>query len=94
MMELTSFIVLGGLPLLVAAMIMVGARVVRGPHILDRVLALDFMTVVGVGVLGMIAIAANEPAYLDAAMVVAILSFLGTIGFAYYTEQREKRARS
>jgi multicomponent Na+:H+ antiporter subunit F len=93
-MTLTTLTLALVLPLLVGAMIVVGARLLRGPHILDRVIALDFMTVVGAGLLGAIAIASDQPAYLDAAIVVAILSFLGTIGFAYYVEQRGRRAGS
>lgn len=77
------------LTLLVGALLLAALRLARGPHILDRVIALDFMTVVGVGLLGVYAVATDQPAYLDVALVVALLSFLGTIGFAYYVEQRQ-----
>ena len=89
-MTLATLILTVILPLLIGASLLVAIRLVRGPHILDRVLALDFMTVVAVGILGLYAIATDQAAYLDVAMVVALLSFLGTIGFAYYVEQRAK----
>lgn len=76
------------LPILSVCLILATVRIVQGPHVLDRVLALDFMIVVGVGMLGLYAVASDQPTYLDAAIVVTLLSFLGTIGFAYYVELR------
>ncbi|MEM7134518.1 MAG: cation:proton antiporter [Chloroflexota bacterium] len=77
------------LPLLVGSVLFVAIRVARGPHILDRIVALDFMAVVSVGMLGVYAIATDQAAYLDVATVIALLSFLSTVGFAYYIEQRQ-----
>jgi multicomponent Na+:H+ antiporter subunit F len=82
------------LPLLVGAVFLSAVRLAKGPHLLDRVIALDFATVVVVGILGVYAIATDQPVYLDVAVVVALLSFLGTIGFAYYIEQRNRRLNS
>ena len=76
------------LPLMVGALLLVFVRLVRGPHVLDRVLALDYMAIVVVGLLAVYAIATGQAAYLDVAAVVALLGFLGTIGFAYYVERR------
>lgn len=87
-MNLESIILLIMMPILVVCLALAVIRLVRGPHILDRVLALDFMIVVGVGMLGFYAVATNQPSYLDVAIVVALLSFLGTIGFAHYVELR------
>ena len=78
------------LPLLAGAVLLIAIRMAKGPHVLDRVIALDFMTVVIVGMFGVYAIATGQPVYLDVAVVVALLSFLGTIGFAYYIEQRTR----
>ncbi|MBV7339205.1 cation:proton antiporter [Chloroflexi bacterium TSY] len=76
------------LSLLVGSVLLVAFRVARGPHLLDRVVALDFMAVVAVGMLGVYAIATDQPAYLDVAAVIALLSFLSTVGFAYYVERQ------
>lgn len=87
-MTLEAIVLSIGLPVLCICLLTATIRLVRGPHILDRVLALDFMIVTGVGMLGFYAVATDQPAYLDVAVVVALLSFLGTIGFAYYVELR------
>lgn len=91
-MTLSEMIVVAVLPVLVGALLLAGFRLLRGPHILDRVIALDYMTVVVVGILGLLAMTTDQAAYLDIAMVVALLSFLGTVGFAFYVEQRQERS--
>lgn len=87
-MNLETIILFIMMPILAVCLVLAAVRLVRGPHVLDRVLALDFMIVVGVGMLGFYAIATEQPTYLDVAVVVALLSFLGTIGFAHYVELR------
>lgn len=65
-------------------------RLARGPHLLDRVMTLDFMAVVLVGILGLYAVVTDQRSYLDVALVVALLSFLATIGFTYYVTHVHK----
>ncbi|MEZ4733195.1 MAG: cation:proton antiporter [Caldilineaceae bacterium] len=76
------------IPLLVVAMAMAFARLYRGPHLLDRVIALDMMIVIGIGISGAHAIATGATALLDIALVFALLGFLGTVAFATYVERR------
>ena len=59
-------------------------RLLRGPGIADRVVALDLIAVVAVGILATLAILRDQPVFLDAAIVVALIGFLGTIAFAQY----------
>ena len=63
-------------------------RLVRGPSLPDRVVALDLIALLLVGVLVISSIASAEPAMLRAAVVVALLAFLGTVAFARYLERR------
>jgi multicomponent Na+:H+ antiporter subunit F len=75
-----------GLPLLLGFM-----RLVRGPSLPDRVVALDFMAAVAVAVSGIWAIATGNPVFLDVAMVLALISFVGTVAFSRYLERRGPR---
>lgn len=81
-----TFIVL--LPVLTIAVVLAFIRLVRGPSLPDRVVALDLITTLGIAVIAVYAIATNHPTLLDVASVVALVSFLGTIAFAYYVERR------
>lgn len=76
------------MPLLVLAVVVSFIRLVRGPSLPDRVVALDLMTTLGIAVIAAYAIAFNQPIFIDIAVVVALISFLGTIAFAYYVYKR------
>jgi multicomponent Na+:H+ antiporter subunit F len=76
------------LPILVLAVVLAFVRLVMGPTLPDRVVALDLMTTLGIGVIAVYAIANDDPIFLNVAIVVALISFLGTIAFAYYVEKR------
>jgi multicomponent Na+:H+ antiporter subunit F len=75
-----------GVPLLLGFV-----RLVRGPSLPDRVVALDFMTAVAVAVAGVWAIVTGNPVFLDVAMVLALITFVGTVAFARYLERRGSR---
>jgi multicomponent Na+:H+ antiporter subunit F len=65
-------------------------RLVRGPTLPDRVVALDLMTILAVAIITLYALATNERILLDTAIVLALISFLGTVAFARYVERRAR----
>ena len=76
-------LILLGLALLVSIV-----RIVIGPTLADRVLALDLLTVVAMGFVGAIAIRTGLPLYLDIAIALALLGFLATLAFTRYILSR------
>jgi multicomponent Na+:H+ antiporter subunit F len=64
------------------------ARLVLGPSLADRVVALDAIGVLSVGVIATYDIATDQPVLLDAATAVALVAFLATVAFANYLERR------
>ena len=72
------------------AMLLTFVRLVRGPTLPDRVVALDLMGVLAVGILAAYAVAADQPVLLDPAAVLALVGFLGTVAFARYLERRAR----
>jgi multicomponent Na+:H+ antiporter subunit F len=76
------------LPVLVLAMAITFVRLVRGPSLPDRVVALDLMGTLSIGVMTVYAVATEHAVYLDVAIVLTLISFLGTIAFAYYVRRR------
>jgi multicomponent Na+:H+ antiporter subunit F len=73
--------------LLAAAAALALLRVVRGPTLPDRVVALDLFGVIVVGHIVVYTAATGEKAFLDAALVVALVSFIGTVAYARYVER-------
>lgn len=76
------------LPLITLSVVVAFFRLMRGPSLPDRVVALDLMTTLGIGIITTFAMGYNEPIFIDIAVVVALISFLGTIAFAYYVMRR------
>ena len=81
-------LVLLGLALLVSVV-----RIIIGPTLADRVLALDLMTVVAMGFVGALAIRTGQMLYLDIAIALALLGFLATIALARYVLTRRSTPR-
>jgi len=73
--------------LIVIAMVCALIRLIKGPSLADRVVALDLMGMLGVSLLGVIAIAYKGLLALDVAIILAIVAFLSTVGFAHYLER-------
>ncbi len=74
------------LPVLGVSMLLALFRLVRGPSFPDRVVALDLLTTMGVGIIAAVVLAWDQPVLLDVATVLALTSFLATIAFAKYVE--------
>lgn len=86
-MTLQSLVVFVAFPLLTVAIILAFVRLVRGPTLPDRVVALDLISTLMIGLIALYAIATDEPVLLDLAIVLALISFLGTVAFAHYVER-------
>jgi multicomponent Na+:H+ antiporter subunit F len=63
-------------------------RLLMGPRVPDRVVALDLISIVAIGYVVVYAIRYDQPEFIDVAIVLALVTFLGTISFAYYLERR------
>lgn len=91
-MTLATYITWIILPLLGLGLLTTLIRVVRGPSLPDRVVALDLMATFIIAISAVYSIASNEPSYLDAAVVLALITFLGTVAFAFYLHKRSNNA--
>jgi len=83
-----SLATLIALILLGLALLLSVVRIVIGPTLADRVLALDMLTVVAMGFVGAIAIRTGRMLYLDIAIALALLGFLATAALARYIMSR------
>jgi len=66
-------------------------RLLRGPTLPDRVVALDLIGVLIVCVMVAVAATSGQQAYLDVAIVIALVSFVGTVAYARYIEREDVR---
>jgi multicomponent Na+:H+ antiporter subunit F len=64
-------------------------RLLKGPTVPDRVIAIDLIGVLMVCLLVVTAAATEQQAFLDVAMVVALISFVGTVAYSRYIERSQ-----
>jgi multicomponent Na+:H+ antiporter subunit F len=82
------------LALLVAALLLSVVRLARGPSLADRILVLDTMTTLGIGVIAVMAIRTGIVLYLDIAIAIGLVGFLSTIALARYLLDRHGKRRT
>jgi len=75
---------------LCASMLVTVYRVVKGPTLPDRVIALDLLGTFLVGSICIFVIQTHQPEVLMVAVLMGIILFLGTAAFAKYLERRAK----
>ena len=74
--------------LLSAALVIALVRLIKGPTLPDRVVALELMASLTVGFIGVYAVSSERGAFLDVAMVLALIGFIAAVGFSRYLEKR------
>jgi multicomponent Na+:H+ antiporter subunit F len=89
-MNITDFLYYVILPMLSLSLILVFVRFLMGPNITDRIISLDLMITIGIGIMTIYAVVNEQSSFLDIAMIFALIAFLGTIAFAYYIEKRNR----
>lgn len=74
--------------ILAASMALVVIRLFKGPSLSDRVVALDLLTIFAVAMMAAYSILTGKSLYIFIGIVTALISFLSTLGFAYYVAKR------
>jgi len=77
--------------MLTAALVLTFVRLVRGPSLIDRVVALELTATLVVGVIAAYAIETATPVLLDVAIALALVVFIGAVAFARYAERAVRR---
>ena len=75
------------LAMLALGAILAFARLMRGPTLPDRVIAIDLIGVLIVCTLVVVASSNALAVFLDVAIFIALISFVGTVAYARYVER-------
>jgi multicomponent Na+:H+ antiporter subunit F len=84
---MNSLLLDASLTFMVIAIIPCIYRVIKGPSIPDRVIAVDAMTTVIVAMLGIYSYVQGSVFFMDVALVLAIISFVGTVTISRYLDE-------
>ena len=85
---LLDFAVLLSLALLCLSFALTVYRVIRGPTLPDRILALDMLVATAIGFIAVIGIKTGYTLYVDIAIALGLVGFLATVAFARFVLAR------
>lgn len=88
---ITQFAVHVGLLVLGASFLLTVWRVIKGPTLPDRVIALDMLVGIVMGFIALIAIRTGFTLYIDIAISLGLVGFLATVAFARFILSRKRR---
>lgn len=84
MLEIVVLIVFA---MLSVALVLTFIRLLKGPSLPNRVVALELIAAIVVGFIATYAIQTEVDDFIDVAIVMALLAFMAAIGFARYLEK-------
>jgi multicomponent Na+:H+ antiporter subunit F len=74
--------------LLGMALVLSFVRILIGPTLADRVVAIDLLTVLAMGFIGLRVLATGETLFLEIAIALGLVGFVATVFFARLVEAR------
>ncbi len=72
------------LGILALSFLLTSVRIIRGPSLADRIVALDMLVAVGIGFIAVIGIQTGYYLYIDIAIALGLVGFLSTVAFARF----------
>lgn len=75
--------------IVVIAMLLALWRLLRGPSLPDRILALDTLNIDAIALLVLYGMKIQSPIYFEAALVIAMLGFVSTVVLSKYVIRRD-----
>lgn len=79
--------------ILATSLLITFIRLLRGPSLSDRVVALDMLTIMAMGFIALRVIATGQALYLEIAIALGLVAFLATVFFARLIETRGHELR-
>lgn len=79
----------GLLGVILLTMLLALVRLLRGPSLPDRAIAMDVLVMAGVAGMAVLAWQTGLDAVLDVAVVVALVTFLSAVALAWYLKRSE-----
>ncbi len=80
-------IMLVSLALFMVAIALLLYRIIKGPTLPDRAIAIDTMGVNLISAIAIVSIVLKTKAFLEAILILGVLAFIGTIAFSKYIER-------
>lgn len=74
--------------ILLIALLLAFFRLAKGPSVNDRIASLDLIASIVMGFILVYAVLVNEALFIDIVIVIALVSFIGTVAISTYLKQK------
>jgi multicomponent Na+:H+ antiporter subunit F len=81
--------IIAAIVLIGISMLLVLIRFIKGPSLPDRVTAFDLFTTLVIASIAIFALVWENTKFLDVAVVLSLIAFLGAMSFAFYILKRK-----
>jgi multicomponent Na+:H+ antiporter subunit F len=85
--EIVLFAIHFGLVSLSVACMAALYRLVKGPTIPDRIIVIDLVASITIGITLLVVLLTGKPVFINIAMVIALIVFMGNVAFARYLKR-------
>jgi len=84
-----DYALLIGIGLVCLSMLLVLVRVLLGPSLPDRIMALDTLYVNAIALIILLGIAESDPVHFESALLIALIGFAGTVALAKFALRKD-----
>lgn len=85
-----NYVLIGAIVIIGISMLLVLVRFIKGPSLPDRVTAFDLFTTLVIASIVVFSLVWENTNFLDVAVVLSLIAFLGAMSFAYYILKRKE----
>lgn len=89
-MEFMDVFLISAISILGLGLLLVIIRFVKGPSLPDRVTAFDLFTALMIAIIAIFAMLWENNVFLDVAVIISLIAFLGAMSFSFYLNNRKK----
>ena len=92
LLDLATLLVIdGGIVVIILGMLICAARLLRGPHLTDRAVAVDTITVHLVALVALLTMRSGTLAFFDGALALSLLGFVSAVAMGQFVIRRRLR---
>jgi len=82
--DLLAGVVWVGMVVIFASMLMAVYRLIKGPHLADRAMAVDTIAILLIGFVVLLSLKLRVSTFIDGILVLSLLGFAGTVAMAQF----------
>lgn len=85
----TNIIIFAAFAMLLLTFGLAFYRLVKGPSVSDRIVAMDLIASVTMGFILIYSVLINKAIYFDIVITISLISFIGTVAISTYLKQKK-----